>query len=264
VIGYSKATKILKLDLLDVISSYTGLEVWDYLDLQHIVTHYQGLGILPNVFSKYVDNSIIESYLPVYYTGSATQFSFSLNIYQQSNPSTPVASSTNSLQFTALYTLSLVSSPYYPAEYSKDFSSRLVINPTTLQILQPVLSLYSPAVYKLSAVYEDKNSPCHKIKRSYTFEFKHILTSFIPKMSYTFTMGENLVIDVTTITRILPTLGIRRVDLDLCVPKIPNNQITDPLSCSLIADVLPGLTVVDSRFTLEHNSYKFANYQYFK
>jgi hypothetical protein len=235
----------LTLDLQDIINTYPSLEIWDYLDLQHIVTHYDGLGILPNVFPKYVDKSIIETYLPIYYTGSATQFSFSLKVYQQSNPSTPVVSTDNFQLFSVSYTLKLVSSKLYPNSIPVDFSSMLSVDSSTLAITQPVLDFYSPAVYELSAIYQDKKSTCHKIKRKYTFELKHILTSFIPKMSYTFTMGESLVIDVTTITRILPTHGIRSVDLNLCVPNIPNNKITDPLSCSLISNVLPSLSFVD-------------------
>lgn len=236
VIGYSKPQQTLTLDLQHVISTYPSLEIWELLELRHIITHYEGLGILPNVFSKYIDKSIVETYLPVYYTGVSNLFTFNLQVFTQANPLTPVPVTSNSGFYFVAYTLKLVSSPYYidAPPLPLDMSSLISYDTVTLQISQPVLDLYSPGVYELNAVFQDSSSLCHKINRTYTFELNHILTSFVVDMDYTFTMGEDLKLQITTITPILPTFAMKEVYLILCVPQIPNNQITDPLICTKI------------------------------
>ena len=237
VLGYSKPAQMLTLDLQHVISTYPALEIWELLELRNVLTHYEGIGILPNVFQKYIDKSIVETYLPVYYTGVSTLFTFDLQVFTQANPLTPVPVTTNSLYYSVTYKLMLVSSPYYSGvpPLPLDMSTLVVTDPSSLQISQPVLDLYSPGVYELNAVFQDSSSLCHKINRTYKFELNHILTSFVVDMDYTFTMGEDLAFQITTITPILPTFALKEVYLILCVPQVPNNQITDPLTCIKIA-----------------------------
>ena len=141
----------------------------------------------------------------------------------------------HSSYYTLTYTLSLVKSAYYQGVIPADFTPRVVKNPATLEISQPVLDLYSPAVYQLKAVFQDNSSPCHKITRVYSFELNHILTSFVVDMPYTFTMGENLAININTITPILPTFAMKEVFLIICKPMSPNNLITDLLTCTKIS-----------------------------
>lgn len=240
-IGYSKSSKTLTIDLQHIISTYPGLEIWDLLNLQHILIHYEGVGILPNVFPRYIDKSIIETLLPIYYTGSTNLFTLGLSVFTQADPINPVPKASNSVYYTATYTLTLVKSAYYNGAIPADFTPRVVKNPATLEISQPVLDFYSPGVYELKAVFQDNSSPCHKITRKYNFELSHILTSFVVDMAYTFTMGESLIININTITPMLPTLAMKRVFLILCKPLAPNNLITDLLSCNPIS-VFPGNT----------------------
>jgi len=95
------------------------------------------------------------------------------------------------------------------------------------------------------------------VSREYLFDFVHIQTSFAVGIATTFTVRDTILIDITSITALLPTFFLSRLEIDLCFPLKPNNLPTDPLSCTALvhsqtfaafASALPQIAIADKLF----------------
>ena len=144
----------------------------------------------------------------------------------------------------------------YPTE-DKLFTGALVSDPGSRFISQPITDFFSPGKYKLKAVYNQLSSDCHKVTREYFFDFVHIQTSFAVGIGTTFTVRDTILIDITSITTLLPAYFLKRIEVDLCLPLKPSNQPTDPLACtplvffqsfSSFAPSLPQISIPDKLF----------------
>lgn len=102
VLGYSLETKSLVLDLKDFVTRFPEIEIWNFLNLERILVHYQGLGIIPNVFPKWTDGSIVEQLTPSFYT--TDNFVFTFDMFLEAAPTVAADPATHSTHYSVTYT----------------------------------------------------------------------------------------------------------------------------------------------------------------